>query len=42
MIVLLKLFFLTALADASKYTLEQVRAGIAQTIGGPLFFLIVN
>jgi hypothetical protein len=33
---------ISSLVNAELYTTEQVRAGISQTIGGPLFFLIVN
>jgi hypothetical protein len=33
---------ISSLANAEAYTAEQVRAGISQTIGGPLFFLIAD
>jgi hypothetical protein len=33
---------ISSLVKAEDYTPEQVRAGIAQTVGGPLFFIIVN
>jgi hypothetical protein len=33
---------LSSLQEASSYTPEQIEGGIAQDIGGPLFFIIVN
>lgn len=33
---------ISSLGDAGLYTPERVRAGISQTVGGPLFFIIIN
>ena len=33
---------LSSLLDPTRYTIEEINAGIPQNVGGPLFFIIVN